>query len=281
MLCVQGYPALGGQILAQSRREPPTTDCRPVDGLAISTTSCQSVIEFQRVSKRYPGGQIGLDDVSFRIDAGEFVVLTGPSGAGKTTLLRLIYRGDLPTSGVVLVDGRNIGALPKRKIPHLRRSIGVVFQDFRLIARKTVFENISYLPRILGADQKKRKQLAYEALKRVGLSHRFRAFPEQLSGGEQQRVAIARALISSPKILLADEPTGNLDPQLSREIFKLFHEIHAQGTTLLIATHDPMLIDGTALRQLELERGSVRSGAYREAVAPASDLRVGGAKGRR
>jgi cell division transport system ATP-binding protein len=213
------------------------------------------LIQFFHVNKRYPGGQLALSDVSFHIAKGQFVFLTGPSGAGKTTLLKLIFREEVPGEGQILVNGRNVSSVPRSKIPYLRRTIGVVFQDFRLIARKTVFENVSYLPRVLGCDAKTQKQMAYQALRRVGLAHRLNAFPLQLSGGEQQRVAVARALISDPEILIADEPTGNLDPDLSREILRLFLEINLRGTTLLLATHDRDMIQRIGKRVLTLDDG--------------------------
>jgi cell division transport system ATP-binding protein len=213
------------------------------------------VIEFYKVTKRYPGGQVGLDDVNLKIAKGEMVFLTGASGAGKTTFLKLIYREETVSSGSVLVNGRNVSSLPLGKIPYLRRTIGVVFQSFRLIPRRTVFENVAYLPQILGHNTKSQKKIAYETLRRVGLAHRMNAFPVQLSGGEQQRVAIARALINQPDILLADEPTGNLDPELSEEILKLLLAINIQGTTIVLATHDRDLIQRVGRRVLTLEAG--------------------------
>ncbi|MEM7480636.1 MAG: cell division ATP-binding protein FtsE [Acidobacteriota bacterium] len=213
------------------------------------------MIQFFHVSKRYPGGQKALDDVSFDLPAGELAFLTGPSGAGKTTLLKLIFREEIPSAGQILVNGRNVASIPRRKIPYLRRSVGVVFQDFRLIPRKTVFENITYLPRILGLPHRAQKKLAYQALRRVGLAHRSQAFPLQLSGGEQQRIAIARALINEPEILIADEPTGNLDEDLSAEILRLFRQINLRGTTLLIATHSRDIIQSMGGRVLELREG--------------------------
>jgi cell division transport system ATP-binding protein len=213
------------------------------------------LIHFLNVSKTYEESRVALDRVSFELGRGEFCFLTGPSGAGKTTLLRLVYRETLPDSGQVLIRGRNVGALPLSKVPYLRRRIGVVFQDCRLIGRKTVFENVGYLPRVLGIGLRERRRLAYQALKQVGLAHRMRSFPPELSGGEQQRVAIARALINEPEILLADEPTGNLDPELSGEIFRVFRQINATGTTVLAATHSPELITEFGGRVLGLERG--------------------------
>ena len=215
------------------------------------------MIEFFSVTKRYPGGQIGLDEVTLRIGRGQMVFLTGPSGAGKTTFLKLIYCEEIPTSGHILVNGRNVSSLPRGKVPFLRRTIGVVFQSFRLIPRKTVFENVCYLPRILGLGVKEQKKLAFDTLRQVGLAHRMNAFPQQLSGGEQQRVAIARALINQPEILLADEPTGNLDPDLSDEILRLLLEINRQGTTVILATHDRELIERVGRRVLTLENGQL------------------------
>jgi cell division transport system ATP-binding protein len=217
------------------------------------------LIQFFQVSKRYPGGQPALDDVSFDIPRGQFVFLTGASGAGKTTLLRMIFREEVPNEGQIVVNGRNVASIPPSKIPYLRRTIGVVFQDFRLIPRKTVFENVTYLPRILGQDLKSQKQAAYQALRRVGLAHRLNAFPPELSGGEQQRVAIARALINEPDILIADEPTGNLDPDLSREILRLFLEVNLRGTTVLLATHDRDMIHRIGKRVLTLDKGRLIS----------------------
>jgi cell division transport system ATP-binding protein len=213
------------------------------------------LIQFFHVSKLYPGGQTALDDVTFHLPRGQFIFLTGASGAGKTTLLRMIFRDEVPSGGQILVNGRNVSSIPPSKIPYLRRTIGVVFQDFRLIARKTVFENVTYLPRLLGVDAPGQKKLAYAALRRVGLAHRFNAFPPELSGGEQQRVAIARALINEPDILIADEPTGNLDPDLSREILRLFLEVNLRGTTVILATHDRDTIQRVGRRVLTLDHG--------------------------
>ncbi|HUP42953.1 MAG TPA: cell division ATP-binding protein FtsE [Thermoanaerobaculia bacterium] len=241
------------------------------------------MIQFFHVGKRFPGGQAALDDVTFSLLAGQFAFLTGASGAGKTTLLRLIYRGDVPTTGRILVNGRNVASLPRAKIPYLRRTLGVVFQNFRLIDRKTVFENVSYLPRVLGADRESQRRSALWALQRVGLAHRMSAFPQELSGGEQQRVAIARAVIARPDVLVADEPTGNLDPDLSAEIVRLFLEIHRQGTTVLLATHDRSMIERVGGRVLTLDAGRlVRDEEIRGTAPPepASPDDAGPAAGR-
>lgn len=213
------------------------------------------MIQFLRVSKKFSGGTAALREVTFNLDQGDFAFLRGSSGAGKTTLLKLIYREIEPTTGQIVVNGRNVTSIPRQKIPYLRRTIGVVFQDFRLIPRRTVLENVSYLPQILGMGVQERKKLAYQTLRRVGLAHRMNSFPLQLSGGEQQRVAIARALINQPEILIADEPTGNLDPDLSWEIMRLFVEINRKGTTVMLATHEPSFVQAIGGQVLSLDRG--------------------------
>ena len=195
--------------------------------------------------------------MTLEIDKGEFVFLTGPSGAGKTTFLKLIFREETPSQGQILVNGRNVSAIPEVKIPFLRRDIGVVFQDFKLLRRKTVFENVAFVLRVMGVAKAERKRRAFQILKQVGLHHKMNSYPLQLSGGEQQRVAIARALINEPVLLLADEPTGNLDPELAFEIMSLFQEINARGTTVLVATHDRDMITRLGKRVINLEKGRV------------------------
>jgi cell division transport system ATP-binding protein len=216
------------------------------------------MIQLFRVCKEYSRFRHALSDVTCSIERGEFVFLTGPSGAGKSTFLKLLFREEPPTSGQILVNGRNIGVLPPSQIPYFRRTIGVVFQDFKLVARKTVFENIAFVQNVLGLPRAEQKRRAYQVLKRVGLHHQMNALPAELSGGEQQRVAIARAIVNEPTLLLADEPTGNLDPVLAEEIMRLFVEINIRGTTVLVATHDFELIRRTAKRVLTLDRGHLR-----------------------
>ena len=219
------------------------------------------MIQLYHVTKRYPPGINALTDVSLHIEKGEFVFLTGPSGAGKTTLLKLLFREEHPTEGQILVNGRNLAVLPAKKVPYLRRSIGVVFQDFKLIHRKTVFENTALALHVVGVPETEHKARVLRVLRMVGLQHRMHSYPLQISGGEQQRVAIARALINEPVLLLADEPTGNLDPDLSWEIMRLFREINAQGATIVVATHDPGLIRSFGRRVIHLEGGRIVTGA--------------------
>jgi cell division transport system ATP-binding protein len=219
------------------------------------------VIQLFRVSKEYGRFRHALVDVTCSIDRGEFVFLTGPSGAGKSTFLKLLFRAEPPTAGQILVNGRNIAVLPDSQVPYFRRTIGVVFQDFKLIARKTVFENIAFVQSVLGLPRAEQKRRAYQVLKRVGLHHQMNALPAELSGGEQQRIAIARAIVNEPTLLLADEPTGNLDPVLSEEIMRLFAEINIRGTTVLVATHDFDLVRRMGKRVLTLERGHVLESA--------------------
>ncbi len=215
------------------------------------------MIEADRVSKVYSRGVYALRDLTLRIDKGEFVFLTGPSGAGKSTLLRLLLRQDLPTGGRVTVNGRNLADMRPAEVQAYRRNLGFVFQDFKLIPDKTVLENVSFVLRVLGLTDSQQRRRTFQVLKWVGLQHRMSAYPPELSGGEQQRVAIARAIVNDPVVILADEPTGNLDPDLSLEIMNLFREINARGTTVLVATHDRELIRRVGRRCLSLDHGKV------------------------
>ena len=219
--------------------------------------SPRSVIEAHHLTKDYRPGTHALKDVSFEVAKGEFVFLTGPSGAGKSTLLRLLLRADVPSSGDLVVNGRNLARLSGPQVQAYRRSVGFVFQDFKLIPRKTVYDNIALVPRLMGASEHQLRRRATQALAEVGLAERVDAFPLELSGGEQQRVAIARALVSDPLIFLADEPTGNLDPVLSLEVMTLFRSINARGTTVLIATHDRALIRHLGKRVITLDHGKM------------------------
>jgi cell division transport system ATP-binding protein len=218
------------------------------------------MIQAFHVTKQYDRESSALSDITLQIERGEFCFLTGPSGAGKTTFLKLVFREELPSQGQILVGGRNVTAIPARQIPELRRSIGVVFQDFKLLKRKTILENVAFVLRILGVPAKEQKRRAFAALKAVGLHHKMHSYPLQLSGGEQQRVAIARALINEPMLLLADEPTGNLDPDMAQEIMALFQEVNARGTTVLVATHDREMIQRMGKRVISLDRGRLMTG---------------------
>ncbi len=213
------------------------------------------MIELFGVTKAYAGEAPALADVSLSVRKGEFVFLTGPSGAGKTTLLRLLFAAERPSEGQILVNGRNFTRVGAREIPYLRREIGVVFQDFKLLPARTVFDNVALPLEVAGVPAREMRRKVAHVLRAVSLSHRMFAHPPALSGGEQQRVAIARAVINDPVVLLADEPTGNLDPDLSLEIMGLLFDIHARGTTVMVATHDRTLINRFHHRVLTLDHG--------------------------
>ena len=215
------------------------------------------MIEAYHLSRVYRRGVYALRDLSLTIDKDEFVFLTGPSGAGKSTLLRLLLRQDLPSGGQLTVAGQNLANLRSGQVQTYRRTVGLVFQDFKLITRKTVLENVAFVSRVLGLSISQQRRKTFQVLKWVGLQHRMNAHPDELSGGEQQRVAIARALINDPMLILADEPTGNLDLDLSLEIMNLFREINARGTTVLVATHDRELINRVGRRSVTLDHGQI------------------------
>jgi cell division transport system ATP-binding protein len=215
------------------------------------------LIETHHLSKLYSRGLYALRDLSIVVHKGEFVFLTGPSGAGKSTFLRLLLRQERPSEGEIVVNGYNLSELTARQVQEYRRGIGFVFQDFKLIPDRTVLENISFVPEVLGVPIAQQRRRAFQVLKWVGLQHRINAYPRDLSGGEQQRIAIARALVNEPALVLADEPTGNLDPDLSLEIMNLFREINAGGTTVLVATHDRELIRLVGRRTIRLDQGRV------------------------
>ena len=215
------------------------------------------MIETRHLSKLYSRGLYALRDLTINVAKGEFVFLTGPSGAGKSTFLRLLLLQERPSEGEIFVNGHNLATLSRSEIQEYRRGIGFIFQDFKLIPTRTVLENVSFVPEVLGVPAAQQKRRAFQVLKWVGLQHRMNALPHDLSGGEQQRVAIARALASEPVLLLADEPTGNLDPDLSLEIMNLLREVNAGGTTVLVATHDRELIRLVGRRTITLDGGRV------------------------
>ncbi|TMA28803.1 MAG: cell division ATP-binding protein FtsE [Deltaproteobacteria bacterium] len=219
------------------------------------------MIQLFHVKKAYPGDAPVLDDITLRVEKGEFVWLTGPSGAGKSTLLKLLFCAESPTSGQILIGGRNIGRIGQGSIPYLRRNIGVVFQDFKLLDNRTILENVGYALEVLGASDGEIRERSLKRLAQVGLDHRATSLPRRLSGGEQQRVAIARALVNEPTILLADEPTGNLDPGLTDSILKLLFDANARGTTVVVATHDRTLLSRYRKRTVALDKGKLVSDA--------------------
>lgn len=213
------------------------------------------MIEFKNVTKKYPNNTIALKDVSFHIEKGEFVFVIGSSGSGKSTLIKLIMREEEPTEGEVLINGYDVSNMTRKEIPYLRRSLGIVFQDFRLLPNKTVYENVAFAMQITEALPKEIRRQVPMALALVGLSRKANAFPGQLSGGEQQRVALARALVNNPAVLIADEPTGNLDPENTWEIMKLLSDVNHRGTTVLVATHEKNIVDTMKKRVIALDRG--------------------------
>ena len=215
------------------------------------------MIEFQNVTKKYPNGTVALDDVSLRIDDGEFVFIVGSSGAGKSTLIKLMLREETATSGVIRVNGKNLGKLSRRHIPKFRRSLGVVFQDFRLLPNRTVYDNVAFAMHVVGAPSKLIRRRVPEVLSLVDLAHKAKAYPNQLSGGEKQRVTMARALANNPSILIADEPTGNLDLKRSDEIMTILERINQKGTTIVMATHAEKIVNTMQKRVITLDMGSL------------------------
>jgi cell division transport system ATP-binding protein len=229
------------------------------------------MIDLQDVGVNYPGHAQALSGISLKVAKGEFVSIVGPTGAGKSTLLRLLYRGETSTTGSVIVAGQNLNEMRPRDIPFFRRKLGIVFQDFGLLPNQTAYENVAYALRVIGASNAAVRRQVPAALDMVGMAHRPDAFPKQLSGGEQQRVAIARAIVHDPALLLADEPTGNLDPDTSFGIVELLLHINVRGTTVLAATHDSAIVDRVRRRVVAFDRGRIvrdeAEGLYREAVA--------------
>ncbi len=215
------------------------------------------MIQMFHVTKAYPGDAPALTDINLHVEKGEFVFLTGPSGAGKSTLLKLLFLAERPTRGQVLVGGRNIARLRESGIPYLRRNIGVVFQDFKLLPRRSVADNVAFTLDVLGTPRAEVRKRVLAMLRKVGLEHKADVLPPRLSGGEQQRVVIARALVNDPAILLADEPTGNLDPQLTVEVMDLLCDVNVRGTTVVVATHDKSLLERYQKRTVRLERGCI------------------------
>lgn len=228
------------------------------------------MVEFRAVTKEYSNGTMALKNVNINITKGEFAFIVGQSGSGKSTMLKLILKEEDPSSGEVFVNGYNVSALKRKEIPYLRRSLGTVFQDFRLLPNKTVYENVAFTMQITEALPKEIRRQVPMSLALVGLSKKANVYPRQLSGGEQQRVALARALVNNPPLLIADEPTGNLDPETSWEIMKLLSEVNCRGTTVIVATHEKSIVDRMKRRVIAIDKGSIvrdqKKGQYEDEV---------------
>lgn len=221
------------------------------------------MIHLERVSLEYPNGVRALADVTISVCKSDFTFIVGATGSGKSTLLRLLYREILPTKGTVIVDGEDVGKLRPSEVPFLRRKLGIVFQDFKLLPQKNVWENLAFALRVIGVSPREIRRRIGEVLELVGLTHRCDSFPHQMSGGEQQRAAIARALVNNPMVMLADEPTGNLDPDTSWDIMQLLEQINTRGTTVLVATHDNQIVDRMKKRVIQLDSGYVVRDQFR------------------
>lgn len=221
------------------------------------------MIQLTAVSKRYENGVVALDDINLRIEQGEFAYLVGPSGSGKSTLMKIIYREEIPSKGKVIVDKYNLDRIKPKEVPFLRRQVGVIFQDFKLLPKLTAYENIAYAMEVTGKSRKEIKKRVKEVMTLVGLRTKANHYPSELSGGEQQRVSIARAIVNYPRILIADEPTGNLDPENALEIFKLLEQINLSGTTVLMGTHNDQLVNEFKHRVIRLEHGQLIRDEYK------------------
>jgi len=215
------------------------------------------MIIMRDVTKKYNNGVTALKGITINIDRGEFVYIVGPSGAGKSTFVKLMYREVKPTEGQLIIEGQELGELKEKEVPFLRRQIGVIFQDFKLLSKLTVYENVAFALEVIEEDPKKIRERVMEVLDLVGLKNRTRSIPDELSGGEQQRVAIARAIVNNPKIVIADEPTGNLDPETSWEIMRIFEEINFRGTTIVMATHSKEIVNTIKKRVIAVEAGAI------------------------
>jgi cell division transport system ATP-binding protein len=215
------------------------------------------VIEFRGVSKVYPGGDVGLDQTTFSVQGGEFVFLVGETGSGKTTVMRMLIKELDPSAGTIRVAGRDLADVGRKRVPYYRRNIGVVWQDFKLLPNRTVYDNVAYALKVTGGSRRDVRDKVPDILRLTGLSTKLHNFPDQLSGGEQQRVSVARAFVNHPPLLLADEPTGNLDPETSIGIMQLLYRINRTGTTVLVATHDHAMVDKMRRRVIELSEGRI------------------------
>ena len=235
----------------------PAPTATPVARAASRPSGAPPVIEFRGVTKRYTSGDLGLDQATFAVTRGEFVFLVGSTGSGKSTVMRLLIKEVDPTEGTIRVAGHDLENIDRKRIPYYRRNLGVVFQDFKLLPSRTVYENVAYALQVTGGGRKEIRAKVPDILRLTGLSTKLHSYPDQLSGGEQQRVSIARAIVNHPPLLLADEPTGNLDPETSIDIMRLLYRINRTGTTVLVASHDNAMVDKMRRRVLELSRGRI------------------------
>lgn len=224
------------------------------------------MIQMNGITKIYTNGSVALSDINVHIEKGDFVFVVGPSGAGKSTFIKLIFREELPTRGELVVNGRQVAGLLPPEVPYFRRSLGIVFQDYRLLPNKTVYDNIAFAMEVIEASRREIQKRVHHVIDLVGLRHKSKAYPTELSGGEQQRVSIARAIVNNPTVVIADEPTGNLDPDTSWDIMKIFERINKNGTTIVMATHDKPVVDAMKKRVIAIEKGRIardqRKGVY-------------------
>ncbi|HEU4979303.1 MAG TPA: cell division ATP-binding protein FtsE [Solirubrobacteraceae bacterium] len=256
--------------MAATRARPDTTPAAPQ---APERREQQPVVvDFRDVAKKYDGGDTALDGVSFQIRRGEFVFLVGATGSGKSTLMRLLIKELEPTSGSIRVAGRELAEIGHRKVPHYRRNLGVVFQDFKLLPNRTVHDNVAYALQVTGGTRREIRAKVPDILRLTGLSTKLHNFPDQLSGGEQQRVSVARAFVNHPPLLLADEPTGNLDPETSIGIMQLLYRINRTGTTVIVATHDSAMVDQMRRRVIELSKGRIVRDEIAGRYSPSPDM---------
>jgi cell division transport system ATP-binding protein len=250
------------RLMASAPTQAPASDARPRAPRAEIP-----VVEFRDVTKVYDGGSVGLESASMKIERGEFVFLVGPTGCGKSTCIRLLMKELEPSKGEIDIAGKTLGEIPRSRVPYLRRNIGTVFQDYKLLPNRTVYDNVAYSLQVIGETRQEIRRKVPDILRLVGLSTKLHNFPDELSGGEQQRVSIARAFVNHPPLLLADEPTGNLDPETSIGIMQLIYRINRTGTTVVVATHDKEMVDKMRRRVVELREGRIvrdeQSGLYR------------------
>jgi cell division transport system ATP-binding protein len=240
------------------RRRQEADEARAVAARPASTPAVPgAVIEFAGVSKRYPSGDVGLEGVTFSIMPGEFVFLVGASGSGKSTTIRLLIRETEPTGGTLRVAGRDLAGMERKRVPYYRRNLGVVYQDYKLLPNRTVYDNVAYALQVTGGTRREIREKVPDILRLTGLATKLHSLPDQLSGGEQQRVSVARAFVNHPPLLLADEPTGNLDPETSIGIMQLLYRINRTGSTVLVATHDNAMVDRMRRRVIELQNGRI------------------------